>query len=90
VLDGYIAGLRDAGWDGDVRVVRPGYLTSVALGFGISMPGWTGHMLGEELIANTTQQFDRSADEIAYERIQTGRIDYLFAWRHGLNSAAAV
>jgi hypothetical protein len=65
VLDGYIAGLRDAGWDGDVRVVRLGYLASVALGFGISMPGWIGHMLGEELIDNTTQQFGRSADEIA-------------------------
>jgi hypothetical protein len=65
VLDGYIAGLCDAGWNGDVRVVRLAYLASVALGFGISMPGWIGFMLGEELIANTTQQFGRSADEIA-------------------------
>jgi hypothetical protein len=29
------------------------------------MPGWTGFMLGEEQRANTIQQFDRSADEIA-------------------------
>ena len=65
VLDGYVAGLRDAGWDGDVRLVRLGYLASVALGFAISMPGWTGFMLGDEQRANTTQQFGRSADEIA-------------------------
>ncbi|HEU5086339.1 MAG TPA: phosphotransferase, partial [Roseiflexaceae bacterium] len=65
VLDGYVAGLHDTGWDGDVRLVRLGYLASVALGFAISMPGWTGFMLGEEQRANTIQQFDRSADEIA-------------------------
>jgi hypothetical protein len=65
VLEAYVGGLHAAGWDGDVRLVRLGYLASVALGHGISLPGWTGYMLGAEQLAETTRQYGRSADEIA-------------------------
>jgi hypothetical protein len=65
VLDGYLVGLRAAGWDGDARVVQLGYLASVALGFAISMPGWTGQLLSPEQVGVTTRQYGRSADEIA-------------------------
>jgi hypothetical protein len=65
VLDGYIAGLREVGWDGDTRAVRLGYLASAALGFAISTPGWTGYLLGAEHVAETTRQYGRPADEIA-------------------------
>jgi len=34
VLDGYIAGLRQAGWHGDGQLARLGYLCSVALRYG--------------------------------------------------------
>jgi hypothetical protein len=66
VLDAYIAGLRDAGWDGDARVVQLGYLASVALGFAISMPGWTGYMLSPGQVSETTRQYGRPAAEIAH------------------------
>jgi hypothetical protein len=34
VFDGYLAGLRDAGWNGDVREARLGYTATVALRYG--------------------------------------------------------
>ena len=34
VLDGYLQGLQDAGWDGDPKLVKLGYLASTALKFG--------------------------------------------------------
>lgn len=35
VLDGYIQGLQDAGWNDDPKLVRLGYLVSVVLGYGL-------------------------------------------------------
>ena len=34
-LDGYVAGLRESGWDGDPHVVRIGYAASAALRYGL-------------------------------------------------------
>lgn len=39
VLDGYLDGLRDAGWRGDARLVRLGYSASAALRWGLRAPG---------------------------------------------------
>jgi hypothetical protein len=36
---GYLAGLRDAGWRGDERLVRFGYVTSAALRYGVGIVG---------------------------------------------------
>jgi hypothetical protein len=35
VFDGYIQGLRDAGWNGDPKLVRLGYVASASLRFGL-------------------------------------------------------
>jgi hypothetical protein len=37
-LEGYLAGLCDAGWDGDKRLLRLGYLISLALYWGGTLP----------------------------------------------------
>ena len=37
VLDGYVQGLQDAGWDGDPTLVKLGYLASMTLKFGFFM-----------------------------------------------------
>jgi hypothetical protein len=34
VFEGYLAGLRDAGWGGDARLARLGYAATVALRYG--------------------------------------------------------
>lgn len=38
VLEGYQAGLRDAGWEGDTRLARLGYLIALALYWGGTLP----------------------------------------------------
>jgi len=42
-FDGYLQGLRDAGWQGDAALVRLGYAVTVALrcAFAILLPEWT-------------------------------------------------
>jgi hypothetical protein len=35
VLDAYVAGLRDSGWDGDPELVRLGYLIALVLRYGV-------------------------------------------------------
>ena len=37
VFESYVAGLRDAGWQGDVRLARFGYTTTAALVIGVAM-----------------------------------------------------
>ena len=39
VVDGYLTGLRDAGWHGDERIVRFGYTASAALFIGVATVG---------------------------------------------------
>jgi aminoglycoside phosphotransferase (APT) family kinase protein len=38
-LEAYLAGLRDEGWDGDLRLARLGYLAWIALWLGVIMSG---------------------------------------------------
>lgn len=38
VLEGYLAGLRDAGWQGDAQLVRVGYLIALTLYWGGTLP----------------------------------------------------
>jgi hypothetical protein len=44
----YEDGLRRAGWNGDLRLARLGFATSVALRMGACIPGWAVGMLGPE------------------------------------------
>lgn len=63
VFDGYLAGLREAGWSGDVRLARLGYTSSVGLWMGATLPGWAALMLGEGLKIDATAMFGRPAEE---------------------------
>ncbi len=65
VLDGYRAGLRSAGWEVDERLLRLGYTAQVAMSSAAILPGWTGFMLTEPVVGETTRQMGRSPDEIA-------------------------
>jgi hypothetical protein len=49
VLDGYLAGLHDSGWDGDMSLARLGYLSAIALWSGATLPGWVGGILDIDL-----------------------------------------
>ncbi|HEU5098747.1 MAG TPA: phosphotransferase [Roseiflexaceae bacterium] len=64
VLDGYLAGLQDAGWSGDPQVVRLGYLVSALLGKGATLPGWAAVMLSEEAGIDVQAMYGRSADGV--------------------------
>jgi hypothetical protein len=62
-LDGYLGGLRDAGWSGDARIVRLGYLLS-AMFIGATLPGWAAAMLPDEAGINVPAMYGRSADAV--------------------------
>jgi phosphotransferase family enzyme len=40
IFDGYMAGLREAGWQGDLRLARFGYTATAALTFGLANAVW--------------------------------------------------
>jgi hypothetical protein len=63
-LDGYLAGLRDAGWSGDPQVVRLGYLSSAAMWMGATLPGWVAEMLPPERGFNVPAIYGRPADAV--------------------------
>jgi hypothetical protein len=64
VLDGYLAGLRTAGWMGDARLVRLGYLSSAALWMGATLPGWAAYMLGGDFTCDVLAMYGRPAAEV--------------------------
>jgi thiamine kinase-like enzyme len=64
VLDGYRAGLRDAGWSGEPQLVRLGYLLSAMLWMGATLPGWAAVMLPEEAGINVQAMYGRAVDEV--------------------------
>ena len=49
IFEGYLAGLRDAGWHGDARLVRFGYTATVALAWGVGLPSiFIGQQLNDK------------------------------------------
>ena len=60
----YEDGLRTAGWDGDLRLVRLGFATAVALRLGACMPGWAVEMLGPEEARSSELLFGRPVDAV--------------------------
>lgn len=62
-LDGYVDGLRGAGWDGDPECVRLGYCATVALRFGLFPMGL--HLLDPTLAERFERLFRRPVDTIA-------------------------
>ena len=67
VLDGYLQGLRQAGWRGDPRLAHLGYLCTVALRYGplIASPEVMAAGMGKERQALMKQRFGWSIEEWA-------------------------
>lgn len=65
VSESYVAGLRDAGWDGDPDLVRLGYTAWIALHFGAVGLSWIGMWCIEEKEEVVATSFKRSLDEAA-------------------------
>lgn len=59
----YLAGLREAGWGGDGRLPRLGYLIAESRWLGL-LPPWVVIMLGEGSDANTMAMYGRSSDAV--------------------------
>ena len=70
----YGDGLRDAGWDGDFRLLRLGYAVAASLRWGACMPGWATYMLGPELAATSEQLFGRPAEAVLEQWVRLGEI----------------
>lgn len=64
VFNGYLAGLRNAGWRGDERLVRLGYTACAALWMGATLPGWAAVMLEPTAGVNVTAMYGRPAEEV--------------------------
>jgi len=64
IFDGYLAGLRRGGWDGDERLVRLGFTVSIALWQGLTLPGWVGLMLPEEEEVDVERLFGAPAASV--------------------------
>jgi hypothetical protein len=65
VVEPYVAGLRDAGWDGNPDLVRLGYTAWIALHCGVVAPAWIGYWCIEEHEEAAATSFERSLDEVA-------------------------
>lgn len=63
-LDGYVAGLRDAGWSDDAQLAHLGYLLAAALWTGIRLPGWAAIMLSEDSDIDAAAVFGRTQEEV--------------------------
>lgn len=61
----YLAGLRDAGWQGDPSAIRLGYAAWMALWLGVTLPRGVAVFATEDGRAFLQQQFNRSPDEFA-------------------------
>jgi len=64
VFDGYLEGLRRGGWGGDERLVPLGFTASIALGQGLTLPGWVGLMLPEEEEVDVERLFGAPAASV--------------------------
>ncbi len=64
VIDGYISGLRDAGWNGDERQVRIGYTAAVALRLGL-LPAILTITRDEASREEAERVWNRPAEELA-------------------------
>jgi hypothetical protein len=65
VLRGYVAGLRDAGWDGPESSARLGYAATLALRFGLLVPWWAVELGKPSARDWLERKFGRPVPEIA-------------------------
>jgi len=64
LLVGYLAGIADNDTTIDARLVRLGYLISLALWMGIMLPGWAAFMLPSDSGVNVQAMFGHTAEEV--------------------------
>lgn len=64
VLEGYLAGLRDAGWTGDERLARLGYLISLALYWGGTLPCEVALAQPEAMKVNAVAKYGRPVEKL--------------------------
>jgi len=64
VFAGYVAGLRDAGWEGDVEHVRLGYTTAIALRWAFLVSTLRVMVEGSALPVRTSQGWQVSPDAV--------------------------
>jgi hypothetical protein len=64
ILEGYLAGLNDIGVKIDARLVRLGYLISLSLWMGATLPGWSALMLSPDSEFNVQAMYGRQAKEV--------------------------
>lgn len=89
ILDGYLSGLRDAGWSGDKRLARLGYLVPLCMWMAI-LPGWAAMMLGENLDEDTAPMYGQKAPDVlnawlALEEFLMPHVEETQALMHELN-----
>ncbi|ASN82359.1 phosphotransferase [Deinococcus ficus] len=65
VFAAYVAGLRQAGWSGDERLVRLGYAAWMPLHFGVTAPTLVAFWTQEQRQARARQLFGAAPDELA-------------------------
>jgi hypothetical protein len=63
VLDGYIAGLHDAGWNDDERKIRVGFTAAVALRLGL-VPQTLDLILNEERRSQAERGWNRPVEDL--------------------------
>jgi hypothetical protein len=69
VWEGYMAGLRQAGWEGDHRLVRFGYTATAALAYGLGQAGlFAIAMTNPERIQSMEQFSGRAIEHILAQR----------------------
>jgi hypothetical protein len=73
VLDGYLRGLRQAGWRGDPQQVRLGYLCTVALRYGPTLLSAEAMAIDAEWRAKMEQRYGWSIEEWADSMVQVRR-----------------
>jgi hypothetical protein len=64
VLEGYLAGIADNETTIDTRLVRLGYLISLALWMGAMLPGWAAFMLPSDSGVNVQAMYGRTAEAV--------------------------
>jgi hypothetical protein len=64
-MEAYLAGLRDAGWRGDVRLARLGYLAWVGLHYGVIMSSAIAAFTADEAREFASQRLGKVDDELA-------------------------
>jgi hypothetical protein len=64
-MEAYLAGLRAAGWPGDVRLARLGYLIWIGLWLGVNMSSVIAAFTTDEAQASAARLLGRASDELA-------------------------